>query len=132
MVREAPSFAEVAPRLISLLEGGVIVCHNADFDIPFLAHEMALVGLRLPQTAVLCTLKLARKNGGFKKNNLGCIVEELGFSNEGWHRALADAKMTQKVFLHFVEKFKEAGVKTVGELEDLQVRKLREPQEKGV
>jgi len=124
MAAGAPRFEQIAPQLIDMLDNAVIVCHNADFDIPFIANEFALCGLRIPQSAVLDTLKFARKHGGFKKNNLGCIVAELGLSNEGWHRAMADAKMTEKVFYHFLAKFTAAGAKTVGDLEDLQLHKL--------
>lgn len=124
MAAAAPRFEAIAPDLINILEGSVIVCHNADFDIPFLAYEFARCGLRLPRSVVLDTLKFARKNGTFKKNNLGFIVNELGLSNEGWHRAMADAKMTEKVFYYFLAKFKAAGAKTVGDLEDLQIKKI--------
>jgi len=126
MASRAPKFEAVAPEIINILDGGVIVCHNADFDIPFIAHEFALCGLRLPRAVVLDTLKFARKNGSFKSNRLGNIVEALGFCNEGWHRATADAKMTEKVFNHFLEKFKNAGARTVGDLEDFQVKKIKE------
>ncbi|WP_424245130.1 DNA polymerase III epsilon subunit family exonuclease [Elusimicrobium posterum] len=124
MARTSPTFAQIAPRLAVALTDSVLVCHNADFDVPFLAAEFATCGLSLPRTVVLDTLKFARKNGTFKKNRLGAIVEELGFSNEGWHRALADAKMTEKVFYHFLEKFIKAGAQTVGDLEEFQIRKI--------
>jgi len=124
MAAKSPRFEAVAPQLAGMLDNAVIVCHNADFDIPFLAYEFSLCGLRIPQSLVLDTLKFARKHGGFKKNNLGCIVAELGLSNEGWHRAMADAKMTEKVFYHFLKKFTGAGATTVGDLENLQLRKI--------
>jgi len=124
MAAQSPRFEIIAPRLIDMLDNAVIVCHNADFDIPFIAYEFAFCGLRIPPSAVLDTLKFSRKHGGFKKNNLGCIVAELGLSNEGWHRAMADAKMTEKVFYHFLNKFTAAGAKTVGDLENLQLHKM--------
>jgi len=124
MAAGAPRFEHIAPRLVDMLDNAVIVCHNADFDIPFIAYEFSLCGLRIPRSMVLDTLKFSRKHGGFKKNNLGYIVAELGLSNEGWHRAMADAKMTEKVFYHFLAKFTAAGAKTVGDLEALQLRKI--------
>ncbi|ACC98889.1 DNA polymerase III, epsilon subunit [Elusimicrobium minutum Pei191] len=124
MAAQAPYFEDIAPLLIGLLTDSVIVCHNADFDIPFLAAEFARCGLRMPQTVILDTLKFARKNGNFKKNNLGFIVSELGLSNEGWHRAMADAKMTEKVFYHFLAAFKQKGAATIGDLEEFQVKRI--------
>ncbi|WP_428897378.1 DNA polymerase-3 subunit epsilon [Parelusimicrobium proximum] len=124
MVASAPRFADVAPQIISMLSGKIAVCHNADFDIPFIACEMAACGMRLPQVTVLDTLKFARKNGSFKRNNLGNIVTELGLDCSGWHRAMADVKMTEKVFYHFLDKFIASGVSTISELSEYQVKKL--------
>ena len=33
MVAKAPSFADILPKLLSLLDDCVIVAHNADFDV---------------------------------------------------------------------------------------------------
>ncbi len=125
MVRTAPRFADIAPQILSLLQDAVLVCHNADFDVPFLQAEMLRVGLRLPQLTILDTLKLARKNGSFKRNRLGAIAEELGLSAEGWHRAMADALMTEQIFYHFINKFKAHGVETLCALQELEVKKLK-------
>ena len=40
-VRNAPSFAEIAGNLFSLLDGKVLVAHNANFDLGFLRSEMS-------------------------------------------------------------------------------------------
>jgi DNA polymerase III epsilon subunit family exonuclease len=120
MVKDSPSFRQIAPKLVSLLSDTVVVCHNADFDVPFLAYELARAGLRFPSVSILDTLKFARRHGNFPSNRLGNIAKELGFSNDGWHRALNDVLMTEKVFYHFIEKFQKQGVKTVKELVSLQ------------
>ena len=41
MVAGAPSFGDILPRLLALLDDCVIVAHNADFDIGFLRSEFA-------------------------------------------------------------------------------------------
>jgi DNA polymerase-3 subunit epsilon len=126
MVAKSPSFSGVAPALIDMLQGGVIVCHNADFDITFLEAEFAAVGLKMPQCIVLDTLKFARRHGSFSRNRLGIIAKELGISNEGWHRAMADTVMTEKIFYYFLNQFRRAGARAVGDLCDLQTKKIRE------
>ena len=40
-IRSAPSFAEIAGTLFSLLDGKVLVAHNANFDLGFLRSEMS-------------------------------------------------------------------------------------------
>src|SRR5690606_28022084 len=40
-VLRAPSFEQIAPQLLQLLAGRVIVAHNARFDLQFLAAELS-------------------------------------------------------------------------------------------
>ena len=40
----APTFAQVAPRLIELLDGRIVVAHNAAFHLPFLNAELVRAG----------------------------------------------------------------------------------------
>jgi len=124
MVATAPKFGDIAPKLIGLLENSVLICHNADFDTAFLANEFLLTGLQMPPVIILDTLKFARTNGNFSKNHLGVIAEELGISSQGWHRAMADTVMTEKIFYYFMYKFKRAGAKTVADLHRLQTQKI--------
>jgi len=123
MVAQSPAFVDIAPTLIGLLQGGILVCHNADFDISFLEAEFSRIGLKMPQGVVLDTLKFARRHGSFSRNRLGIIARELGISCEGWHRAMADTVMTEKIFYYFLSKFKQRGAKTVGDLCTLQTNK---------
>ncbi|MHA4814791.1 TerD family protein [Streptomyces aculeolatus] len=57
----APKFEEVATRLSGLLEGRVLVAHNAQFDYDFLAHEFARARSWLPVSRRLCTVALNRQ-----------------------------------------------------------------------
>ncbi|HOX23582.1 MAG TPA: 3'-5' exonuclease [Elusimicrobiales bacterium] len=124
MVRGKPRFAEVAPRLLSFLDGTALVCHNCPFDIPFLKSEFEREGLNLPELPALDTLRLARLHGSFPSNSLGNIVRELGFSNEGWHRAEADARMTGKLLGYFTELLRKKGARTLEDLLRLQESKI--------
>ncbi|OIO00449.1 MAG: hypothetical protein AUJ51_10285 [Elusimicrobia bacterium CG1_02_56_21] len=116
MVKDSPSFGTVAPRLLAMLEGSVLVAHNADFDLGFLKAECERVGLRFPKLYVVDTLVIARKSWKFQSNRLGNIAGELNISNENWHRALSDVEMTRKIFQHFISAFKAAGAVTVADL----------------
>ena len=123
MVATAPSFGQILPQLLALLDGCVLVAHNAEFDLGFLRSEVAQCGLRLPEYTVLDTLKLARKNGCFARNNLGTIATSLGIDAAGAHRALADVRMTQKVLYCFLRDFMRAGVTTLEEVQQCQFKK---------
>jgi len=124
MVAGSPVFEEIAPKLISILQDNVLICHNADFDVSFLENEFNLIGLKMPPVTILDTLKFARRHGNFASNRLGNIAKCLGISSDGWHRAMADAVMTEKIFYHFLCNFQRAGAKTVADLYRLQNNKI--------
>ena len=123
MVKQAPLFADIVPQLLGVLDGCVLVAHNADFDLDFVRSEMSRCGLHLPDYPVLDTLKLARKNGCFARNNLGTIATSLGIDAAGAHRAMADVRMTEKVLYHFLRDFIRAGVTTLEEVQQCQFKK---------
>ena len=124
MTAKAPKFSSVALNIIDFLQGHVIVGHNAAFDISFIRKEFELSGLKMPEVIVLDTLKFARTHCRFPNNRLGTVAEQLGISSEGWHRALADTVMTEKIFYYFIDKFKKMGAQTLGDLFALQTRKV--------
>jgi DNA polymerase III epsilon subunit-like protein len=56
-----PLFADIEPRLTKVLRGGVLVAHNAPFDVSFLVAEYQRAGRAMPKTPVICTLRLAHR-----------------------------------------------------------------------
>ncbi|OGS07648.1 MAG: hypothetical protein A2270_08235 [Elusimicrobia bacterium RIFOXYA12_FULL_51_18] len=116
MVKNSPAFPALVPRLVALLEGTVVVAHNAEFDLSFVQMEFARAGLKLPELPVIDTLHIARHLGGFSNNRLGTIAKELDISIENWHRALSDVEMTRKIFEHFMVIFKKDGALTVADV----------------
>jgi DNA polymerase III epsilon subunit-like protein len=47
-----PLFADIEPLLTKLLRGGVLVAHNAPFDLSFLTAEYRRAGRAMPKTPV--------------------------------------------------------------------------------
>ena len=93
MVREAPSFAELAEGLHRRLEGKVLVAHNARFDHGFLSSEFRRLGLRY-QPEILCTVKLSRRLfPQHPRHNLDSVIERHGLDCSQRHRALGDAQV---------------------------------------
>ena len=60
MVSDAPGIAEVLPAFLNFAGSGVIVAHNAAFDIGFLAAAAAECGITWPARAVIDTAVLSR------------------------------------------------------------------------
>jgi len=99
----APRFREVAPHLLELLAGRVLVGHHVTCDHAFLEREFARIGVALPPVPLLCTMRLARGHlpeaGGY---GLAACLEAAGL---GWypaHTALGDARAAADLLRHCV------------------------------
>jgi DNA polymerase III epsilon subunit-like protein len=92
---DQPTFAEVAPRLSRLLRGGVLVAHNAPFDVSFLTAEYQRAGLTMPKLRVLCTLRLAhRLDLDVTSLSLVDCCAHFGIVHQRRHRAEEDVEAT--------------------------------------
>lgn len=120
MVRTAPAFRSVAPQLIGVLDGAVMVAHNASFDMAFISAELRSAGYNPPNNPVVDTLALARRCYTFPSNRLGDIARSLGIKTQGLHRALADATITWHILKRFLWDLQAQGVSTLAELIKLQ------------
>jgi DNA polymerase III subunit epsilon len=120
MVRRAPTFDGVAPRLVKALSGTVLVAHNASFDLSFISTELRASGFTPPSNPVIDTLGLARRCYTFRSNRLGDVARSLGIETRGLHRALADATLTWHVLERFMSDLRIDGVTTLDALLRLQ------------
>jgi DNA polymerase-3 subunit epsilon len=92
-VAGAPSFGEVAPALLALAVGAVIVAHNVRFDLSFLDAELSRLGLTRPPAETADTVVLSRRAfPGRASYRLGAIASALGIDIGDAHRALDDAR----------------------------------------
>lgn len=93
-LRGAPAFEQVAGRIGALLEGRVLVAHNAQFDYDFLAHEFARARLQLPVARRLCTLALNRRvDPPTDDLKLGTLAAHYGVPRLKAHDALDDTRV---------------------------------------
>ena len=90
-----PTFADIALRLTELLRGGVLVAHNARFDVSFLAAEYGRAGIAMPDVPVICTLRLAhRLKLEVASLSLVDCCAHFGISHRRRHRADEDVEAT--------------------------------------
>ncbi len=92
MVRDAPTFAEVADEFEVFMAGAIFVAHNASFDHGFIASEFRRLErrFRLPK---LCTVSSMRKYyPGHASYGLANLCREFDIELVNHHRALADAR----------------------------------------
>ena len=99
MVDDAPPPAEVLPRLAEMLDGRILVAHNAQFDRRVLQQAFERCDLKWPNPPVLCTVSMARRFAPLAgQRGLAKLAGSLGIEVEGVHRALVDARTCARIF----------------------------------
>ncbi len=96
---QAPLFDDIAPRLVQLLSGRVLVAHNAPFELRFLASELARLGLDSPllDRDILCTMRLAKRFLPGSGRSLTDCSAAYDIDLPSVHEALADALATARL-----------------------------------
>lgn len=115
MVDGAPPPRAVLQQVAAMLEGRVLVAHNAPFDRRALAQGFRAAGLRWPDPPVLCTVALARRFAPLQtRRGLAVLAAGLGIEVEQTHRALPDAETCARVLCALLPRLV-ASAETVGE-----------------
>ena len=119
MVRDAPAIAAVLPMFLEFARGSVLVAHNAGFDIGFLRAAAQQHDIAWPRTAVLCTVRLARRVLSREEApsvRLSALARLVGAATQPTHRALDDARATVDVLHALIQRVGNQGVTTYSEL----------------
>ncbi len=92
MVRDAPTFREIADDVRERLADAVFVAHNARFDYGFIKNEFRRLGETFTAD-VLCTVRLSRRlYPEYSRHGLDQLRERHHLSLDGRHRAMGDAR----------------------------------------
>jgi len=100
MVARAPAIGEVLPGFLDFARGGIMVAHNAPFDIGFLTAACLDCGVPWPPSVVVDTAVLSRlvlDADEVPDHRLATLADHFGAGNGSCHRALADARTTAGV-----------------------------------
>ncbi|MDX2193112.1 MAG: 3'-5' exonuclease [Gemmatimonadales bacterium] len=117
MVRGAPTFGQVADRVLEALAGRVFTAHNARFDWGFVAAELRRSGGLALTGPRLCTVRLARKLvGGGGSCGLDALTARFGFENPARHRAAGDALVTAMLLERLLPLARAGGAATLDDL----------------
>jgi DNA polymerase III epsilon subunit family exonuclease len=124
-LRRAPPVAAGIRRFLDFAGDGVLVAHNARFDMAFLDNEtMRLTGSRVAAT-VVDTVGLARRLLGRQPANLGALAHRFVTDARPCHRALPDAEATAEILLRLIGMAQERGARTVADLVELAATRPR-------
>lgn len=102
-VAQAPTLGQLSADLMTLLEGRVLVAHNAVFDVNHLMHGLDRDNVPLPARlpAVVDTMRLSSRVIGARSLSHACEV--LSIDQESVHEALADAEATAELLRRLVD-----------------------------
>ena len=109
MVQAAPPCAEVMVQFAHFIGDYPLVAHNASFDSRFLDAEFGFIG-RSRNSGLACSMLAARRVYPHAPNHkLGTLVRYCGIESDGtFHRALADAEMTGRLWLSMIKEIKKS------------------------
>ena len=113
MARDKPPLSVVLPQFRTFAADGVLVAHNAAFDLKFLRMREHEAGVRF-DNPVLDTMMLSNfLDGPDVGHSLDAICDRLGIEITERHTALGDAIVTAAVLLHQIEALESRGITTL-------------------
>lgn len=103
---DKPVFADIAQKWLDFVGvDGILVAHNAEFDIKFMNMELKKCGLPVHDLdKVVDTLAIARKEFPGAHNNLDALCKRFNIDNSSrtYHGALLDAQLLSEVYLELL------------------------------
>jgi DNA polymerase-3 subunit epsilon len=112
----APSFPDIADRVLALLDGAVVVAHAAAWDVSFLTMELARAGRAREIEHYLDTLVLARRAFALQSHSLEALCKEFGIERGRAHRAGADVLAMRIVFERAIAQLSPASARDLWEV----------------
>jgi DNA polymerase-3 subunit epsilon len=98
-VEDAPEFPDVISEFLPDIQGGLLLAHNARFDVDVLCATLASYRITIPHFSFLCTHRIAvgvwPEQGSFK---LSSLAQKLGISFKH-HHASDDAYVCARICL---------------------------------
>ncbi|MCJ8010642.1 PolC-type DNA polymerase III [Paenibacillus sp. KQZ6P-2] len=91
MVKDAPDLEPVLQEFVKFIGDGILVAHNARFDVGFIQASLKEYGMPLLENPALDTLELARLlHPGMKNHRLNTLADKYKVLLESHHRAIDD------------------------------------------
>jgi DNA polymerase III epsilon subunit family exonuclease len=116
-LKNAPSFADMAGRIIDFIGTTVIVAHNRNFDMTFIDTSLQRIGKPVLGNWSIDTLLLSHKLWpDFSCHCLRCLGPSLKLGKSGTHRALDDVIATTALLKKIIEELSQSGKDTLRDL----------------
>src|SRR5581483_3977519 len=116
MVRPAPSYREVAPRIHDAISGVAVIGHHTMFDLTVLRRAAEATGTEWREPPWLDTALLySALHPQARHFDLDAVAEALGVAIHGRHTALGDALATAEIYLRILPLLEARGIRTLGQ-----------------
>lgn len=116
MVIDAPKIEEILPKFMEFCKDAIMVAHNADFDMSFIAKNCQRQELPCDFT-IIDTVALARiLLPNLNRFKLDTVAKALGIALNHHHRAVDDAACTAEIFVKFIQMLKDRGMETLDDV----------------
>ena len=120
MVRDQPTFRDIAPTVVGRLAGQVVTAHNAAFDWRFVGHALDRGIGHVLAGPKLCTVRLARVLlPALPRKSLDHVTRYFGIEIAARHRAEGDAVATAQALVRMLRIAEDEGVLSWPALERL-------------
>ncbi|HPY85294.1 MAG TPA: 3'-5' exonuclease [Ruminococcus flavefaciens] len=102
-VQGAPNFAELWEQIKSVMESGILVAHNAVFDMSVLKKCLHDYGIEWKNTAkYICTVQAGKKLLPGMSHSLNVMCDHYGISLDH-HKADSDSRACAEILLRYME-----------------------------
>ena len=102
-VRNAPKFPELWAQIRPLMESGLIVAHNAVFDMGVLKKCLQDYGITWkPYVHYICTVQMGRRLLPGMSHSLNVLCDHYGISLDH-HQAGSDSRACAEILLRYLE-----------------------------
>lgn len=98
MVKDAPTFPEIAEQVYTMLHGNYFVAHNVAFDYSLVDKELAAAGIALASSRIDTVSYSRRIFPGLESYSLGKICDYTAIPHLDKHRAYGDTFATMQLF----------------------------------
>lgn len=114
-VIDAPTLSELWPDLMPLIDGRLLIAHNASFDLSVLRLSLYAAAIRTPQLNYLCSLRLARMAWPhLASHSLGFLAALHGLELKH-HHAGSDSRAAASLVLLIAEAYKSDSLLSLSE-----------------
>lgn len=101
LVADAPTFPEIWEKIRPWFSDGILVAHNASFDMSVLRCCLRDYGLSWSGAQVLCTVRIGRRLLPDMKHNLNVLCDYYGIELDH-HKADSDSRACAEILLRYI------------------------------